>query len=106
MAVGFGGGSQSQELSQFSSRNNFSMHIAGGPTVGLAGGYMQGGGHSSWSPTHGLMADNVLQIGAVTANGKYVIANARENSDLFWAFRGGGGGMYLSIVFLSWGLPT
>ena len=30
-------------------------------TVSLAGGYIQGGGHSGFSPIYGLAADNVLR---------------------------------------------
>lgn len=59
-------------------------------TVGWAGGYIQGGGHGPLSGLYGMGADNVLSFDAVTAEGKYVTANAKENSDLFWALKGGG----------------
>lgn len=59
-------------------------------TVGWAGGYIQGGGHGPLSGTHGMGADNVLSSDALTAEGKYVTANARENPDLFWALKGDG----------------
>lgn len=35
-------------------------------------------------------ADNVLSFDAITAEGKYVTANAKENPDLYWALKGGG----------------
>jgi hypothetical protein len=57
--------------------------VVGGecPTVGIAGGYTQGGGHSAISTSFGLAADNVLSWEIVTASGKLVNANQRENSD-------------------------
>jgi FAD/FMN-containing dehydrogenase len=38
--------------------------------------------------------DNVVQMTIVTADGRHITTNARTNSDLFWALRGGGGGTY------------
>jgi FAD/FMN-containing dehydrogenase len=37
-------------------------------TVGAAGGYIQGGGHSLMGPWKGMAADNVLEFKVVTAN--------------------------------------
>ncbi|KAJ5822643.1 hypothetical protein N7447_004983 [Penicillium robsamsonii] len=71
------------------------------PTVGLAGGYTQGGGHSALSTKFGLGADNTLEFEVVTAAGKLVKASRSENADLFWALSGGGAGNYgvvMSIV--------
>jgi len=67
-------------------------------TVVPAGGYFQGGGHSALSPTLGLAADNCLEISVVIADGSSVTANSVENSDLFWAMRGGGAGSWGIIV--------
>ncbi|KAJ6467778.1 hypothetical protein C8R45DRAFT_473818 [Mycena sanguinolenta] len=64
------------------------------PTVGIAGGYTQGGGHSALSTIFGLSADNTLAFEVVLANGTLVNATASENSNLFWALSGGGGGNY------------
>ncbi|KAF4209842.1 hypothetical protein CNMCM8927_005045 [Aspergillus lentulus] len=63
-------------------------------TVGPTGGYIQGGGHSFLSPWKGLASDNALEFSVVTASGDLVTANAYQNSDLFWALRGGGGGTF------------
>jgi hypothetical protein len=70
--------------------------VVGGecPTVGIAGGYTQGGGHSAISTSFGLAADNVLSWEVVTANGQVVHANMEENSDLYWALNGGGGSTF------------
>ena len=63
-------------------------------TVGLAGGFVQGGGHSILSTEFGLAADQTLSFEVVTAEGEVLIASATENSDLYWALSGGGGGTY------------
>ena len=70
--------------------------VVGGecPTVGLAGGYTQGGGHSALSTSFGLAADNTLQFQVVTAQGQLLTASKTQNSDLYWALSGGGGGNY------------
>jgi hypothetical protein len=65
-----------------------------GRTVGAMGGYVQGGGHSPLSSIYGMAADQVLNFEVVTADGRFVTANAKENPDLFWALRGGGGSTY------------
>ncbi|KAF8270094.1 hypothetical protein EI94DRAFT_1572358 [Lactarius quietus] len=67
-------------------------------TVSPAGGYIQGGGHSVFSPIYGLAADNVLQYSVVLANGSYVVANLDSFPDLFWALRGGGAGSWGVII--------
>lgn len=63
------------------------------PSVGL-GGYIQGGGHGPIASTHGLAAQQVLQARVITTQGEILVANEIENSDLFWAIRGGGAGQY------------
>ncbi|KAH9902822.1 FAD-binding domain-containing protein [Cubamyces lactineus] len=68
--------------------------IGPGGSVGAAGGWLQGGGHSALSPSYGLGVDNVLEFTVVTSSGENITANAYQNSDLFWALRGGGGGTY------------
>ncbi|KXN85639.1 hypothetical protein AN958_10976 [Leucoagaricus sp. SymC.cos] len=67
-------------------------------TVVAAGGYVQGGGHSPLGPLLGLAADNTLELNIVTADGVLRRVNDVENSDLFWAMRGGGAGSWGVIV--------
>ncbi|KAL4815767.1 hypothetical protein BDW67DRAFT_191410 [Aspergillus spinulosporus] len=62
------------------------------PTVGLAGGYTQGGGHSALSTSFGLGADQTLAFEVVTAAGRVVTASRTKNTDLYWALSGGGAG--------------
>lgn len=57
--------------------------------VGVVG-YTLGGGMSFYSRRHGLAVNSVRRMRVVTATGQIVTASPRENSDLFWALRGGG----------------
>ena len=63
-------------------------------TVGMAGGYIQGGGHSALSTQFGMGADQALEYEVVTAAGSVVTASASTNPDLFWALSGGGPSTY------------
>jgi FAD/FMN-containing dehydrogenase len=56
-----------------------------------AGGLVLGGGTGWLTRRFGLSCDNVERFTLVIADGSVVRANAKENQDLFWALRGGGG---------------
>jgi len=56
-----------------------------------ASGLVLGGGFGWLTRLHGLSSDNVEGFTLVTANGSVIHANSKENDDLFWALRGGGG---------------
>lgn len=56
-----------------------------------ASGLILGGGTGWLTRRFGLSCDNVEGFTLVTADGSIVHADARENEDLFWALRGGGG---------------
>ncbi|MBZ0301842.1 MAG: FAD-binding oxidoreductase [Anaerolineae bacterium] len=60
------------------------------PDVGAVG-YTLGGGVGWLARKYGLSADSVNAFEVVTAQGRIVWASEYENSDLFWALRGGGG---------------
>ncbi|KAK7441353.1 hypothetical protein VKT23_016600 [Stygiomarasmius scandens] len=64
------------------------------PTVGMVGGYIQGGGHSALSSVFGMGADQTLSFEVVTPTGEFVNASMTENQDLYWALSGGGPGTY------------
>src|SRR3984957_11406723 len=56
-----------------------------------ASGLVLGGGTGWLTRRFGLSCDNVEGFTLVTADSSVVRANAKENPDLFWALRGGGG---------------
>jgi len=56
-----------------------------------AGGLILGGGTGWLTRLLGLSCDNVESFHMVAADGSLVHASARENADLYWALRGGGG---------------
>src|SRR5574339_351608 len=55
------------------------------------GGLTLGAGFGRLARRFGLALDNVTGAEVVTADGKLLRVSAKENPDLFWAIRGGGG---------------
>lgn len=68
------------------------LHTPGGrvTTTGV-GGFTTGGGYGWTSSKYGLTCDNLIGAEIVCADGRVVEASEDQNSDLFWAIRGGGG---------------
>jgi FAD/FMN-containing dehydrogenase len=66
--------------------------------TGVAGLTLSGG--VGWlRSAHGLSIDNLLAVDIVTADGALSRASASENTDLFWAVRGGGGNFGVVVSF-------
>ncbi len=66
--------------------------LGSSPDVGVVG-YTLGGGFGWLGRKYGLAADSVNYFEVVTADGQLLRASAKENPDLFWGLRGGGGSL-------------
>ncbi|KAI0109862.1 FAD-binding domain-containing protein [Daldinia grandis] len=99
VALKFGAGVLGSEVFEFA--DSHGLVVVGGnqPTLGFAGGYIQGGGHGPLVSKYGLAADQVLEWDVVLASGETVTASADSTyADLYWALRGGGGGIFGAVL--------
>ncbi|KAF4562627.1 hypothetical protein EYR36_004021 [Pleurotus pulmonarius] len=92
--VTVGAGVMWGEAYAFAEAHNITVVGGSDKNVGVAGGWLQGGGHGALSNSMGLGVDRVLEFKMVTPDGKFRTVNACQNADLFFALRGGGGGTF------------
>jgi hypothetical protein len=93
-AVQYGAGTESWEVRNRSADLNITVIAPGVGTVGAAGGWFSGGGHTTITSTYGLGADQALSINVVTADGRLITADPFTNEDLFFALSGGAGSTF------------
>lgn len=97
-ALKLSAGVQGFEVLEFASQHGLTAVVGHCPSVGVAGGYIQGGGHSSLSSKYGLAADQTLEFEVIDASGQYRKASRNHNADLFWALSGGGPGTFAVVL--------
>ncbi|KAL9619780.1 MAG: hypothetical protein Q9160_005616 [Pyrenula sp. 1 TL-2023] len=71
------------------------------PSVGIAGGYTSGGGHSLLNGLYGMAADAVVEWEVITAQGEHLVATPSNNTDLYWALSGGGAGTFGVVLSMT-----
>jgi len=76
---------------------NTTVVVSGAQTLSILGGWSQGGGHNNLVSLYGLGADQPLAFNLVTADGRFITADATQNSDIYFALRGGGGSKFLAM---------
>jgi FAD/FMN-containing dehydrogenase len=88
-----GAGAQMIDVDRVLAGRGVAIPAGSCPTVGL-GGLALGGGIGFASRRFGTTSDNVASLQIVTADGRVLTCTAKQNADLFWACRGGGGGNF------------
>ncbi len=92
------GGAMLGELDEATIPSNLAVTNGTANHTGI-GGLATGLGQGRLSRVLGYTIDNLRSIELITPEGKLVRANAKENPDLFWAVRGGGGNFGIVTKF-------
>src|ERR1700733_849996 len=93
------------DLNQAAGESGLAVPVGIVSTTGISG-LTLGGGTGYLTRKYGLALDNLLEAEVVLADGRLVRASAKENDDLFWAIRGGGGNFGIVTSFLFRGCPV
>ncbi|KAL0930174.1 FAD-linked oxidoreductase-like protein 13 [Colletotrichum truncatum] len=91
-AIRIDGAYQWRDVYKVAKANNVIAVGGGAVSPGAIGGWPSGGGHGPATRNYGLGADQILEAEVMLADGRVVVANHCENTDLFRALRGGGPG--------------
>lgn len=92
-----GAGAKLIDVYQVLGGAGFGVAAGSCPSVGIAG-LTLGGGLGVLSRAWGLTSDSLRAAEVVLGDGRVVQADAQDNSDLFWALRGGGGGSFGAVT--------
>jgi hypothetical protein len=105
--VRVGGGTTWGEVDRVTHAHGLAVPSGIISTTGV-GGLSLGGGIGHLTRNCGLTIDNLLAVDMVLADGRMVTADAKTNSDLYWAVRGGGGnfGVVTSFLFKAHPIST
>jgi FAD linked oxidase domain protein len=87
-----GGGARAGDVARAAAPFGLAPVAGGSSSVGFTG-LVLGGGIGPLARSHGFCSDYVISFRMVLFNGEEVSASKENNSELFWALRGGKGGL-------------
>jgi FAD/FMN-containing dehydrogenase len=87
------GGARTDDVYAAIQPHEMAFPLGNGASVGV-GGLTLGGGSAAVSRKFGLTADTLVRTEIVTADGRLRRCDAQENTALYWACCGGGGGNF------------
>lgn len=83
-------GATLNDVDRATQRHGLATPLGINSTTGIAG-LTLGGGFGWLTRKYGMTIDNLVSVDLVTADGSPMRCSDRENTDLYWAVRGGGG---------------
>jgi FAD/FMN-containing dehydrogenase len=84
------GGAKAKDVAAAAAAHGLVAALGNCGAVGM-GGLTLGGGYGPLNGLYGLAADNLLGAEVVLADGRRVTTGPKDEPELFWAIRGGGG---------------
>lgn len=93
-----GPGNTLKEVDEATHGHNLAIPVGVNGNTGISG-LTLGGGLGFLTRKAGLTIDHLLEAEVVLASGEIVTVNARNNADLYWALRGGGGNFGVVVSF-------